>query len=84
MKLNHNFNKNIESLINSSKSLSDWFEKNQEMMAYFDMTHPGCLHFENSLANYDTVVLGRMANGCLTWLETTFPNCCPLSVSTIT
>lgn len=73
MELNINFNKKISSLVNSSESLSNWFEKNQEMMAYFEMTHPGCLHFENTNANYDVKVLGRMANGTLTWLETNLP-----------
>lgn len=73
MELNINFNKKISPLVNSSKSLSNWFEKNQEMMAYFEMTHPGCLHFENTNANYDVKVLGRMANGTLTWLETNLP-----------
>lgn len=73
MELNINFNKIISPLVNSSESLSNWFEKNQEMMAYFEMTHPGCLHFENTNANYDVKVLGRMANGTLTWLETNLP-----------
>lgn len=73
MELNINFNKKISPLVNSSKSLSNWFEKNQEMMAYFEMTHPGCLQFENTNINYDVKVLGRMANGTLTWLETNLP-----------
>ena len=73
MKLDVNFKKEIEPLINSSEALANWFEKNQEMMAYFEMTHPGCLHFENTNANYDVKVLGRMANGCLTWLESNLP-----------
>ncbi len=73
MKLDVNFKKEIEPLINSSEALANWFEKNQEMMAYFEMTHPGCLHFENTNANYDVKVLGRMANGCLTWLESKLP-----------
>ena len=73
MKLDVNFKKEIEPLINSSEALANWFEKNQEMMAYFEMTHPGCLHFENTNANYDVKVLGRMANGCLTWLESKIP-----------
>ena len=73
MKLDVNFKKEIEPLINSSEALANWFEKNQEMMAYFEMTHPGCLHFENTNANYDVKVLGRMANGTLTWLETNLP-----------
>lgn len=71
MKLNVNFNKKIEPLINSSESLSDWFEKNQKMMAYFEMTYPGCSHFE--VANYDVKVLCRMASDALTWLETDSP-----------
>ena len=41
MKLDVNFKKEIEPLINSSEALANWFEKNQEMMAYFEMTHPG-------------------------------------------
>ena len=73
MELNINFNKKISPLVNSSESLSNWFEKNQEMMAYFELTHPGCLHFENTNANYDVKVLGRMANGTLTWLESNLP-----------
>ena len=73
MELNINFKRELEPLINSSESLADWFEKNQEMMAYFEMTHPGCLHFENTNANYDVKMLGRMASGCLTWLETKLP-----------
>ena len=70
MELNCNFKKRIEPLINSSEALSEWFEKNQDWMAYYELTHPGCLHFEDSIAQFDVVVLGRMANGCLRWLET--------------
>ena len=73
MELNINFNKKIEPLINSSEALSEWFEKNQERMAYYDLVHPGCNHFENSNANFDVKVLGRMANHSLTWLETEYP-----------
>ena len=75
MKLNINFNSKLAPLINSSEALADWFEKNQETMAYLELTHPNCLHFEdNSMASTDTKVLGRMANTCLVWLETTLPN----------
>ncbi len=42
-------------------------------MAYYELTSPGCLHFENSCASLDVKVLGRMANECLTWLETKTP-----------
>lgn len=69
MKLNINFNKKLEPLINSSEELSNWFEKNQEVMAYYELNHPGCLHFEGSSASFDVLVLGRMANACLSWLE---------------
>ena len=69
MELNQNFNKELEGTINSCQPLADWFERNQEMMAYFELTHKGCLHFEKSSANADVVVLGRMANAGLTWLE---------------
>ena len=72
MKLNINFNKKIEPLINSSEALSEWFEKNQEMMVYYELTHPSCNHFENSKANFDVKVLGRMANRSLNWLETEY------------
>lgn len=69
MKLNQNFNKELEGAINSCHPLADWFERNQETMAYFELTHKGCLHFENFSANADVVILGRMANAGLTWLE---------------
>ena len=71
MEININFNKKIEPLINSSEALIEWFSKNQEWMTYFELNHPGCLHFEDTIANYDIIVLGRMANSCLTWLEST-------------
>ena len=70
MILNINFDKKLEPLINSSEALADWFERNQEWMAYFELTRPGCLHFEkSSIAHYDIVVLGRMADGCLKCLQ---------------
>lgn len=69
MKLDQNFNREIEGAINSCQPLADWFERNQQLMAYLGLTHKGCLHFENSYANGDVVVLGRMANAGLTWLE---------------
>ncbi|MCM1371101.1 MAG: hypothetical protein NC181_04370 [Clostridium sp.] len=70
MKLNINFDPTLESTINLCKPLAAWFERNQETMAYFDLIHKGCLHFENSLmASADIKALGRMANAGLTWLE---------------
>ena len=74
MILDCNFNKKIEPLINSSYALTDWFEKNQNYMAYFELTSPGCLHLEEyPQASLDIKVLGRMASSCLTWLETDLP-----------
>ena len=69
MELNINFNKNLEKIINSYQPLRDWFDINQELMAYYELTHSGCTHFENSNANYDIKVLGRLANACLSILE---------------
>lgn len=70
MKLNINFNPTLESTINLYQPLADWFERNQEAMAYFEFTHKGCLHFENSsMASADVKALGRMASDALTWLE---------------
>ena len=73
MELNINFNKKLEPLINSDERLANWFERNQDWMAYFELTHPGCTHFEEGIASYDVKVLGRMANSCLTWLERKLP-----------
>ena len=61
MKLNHNFDENLEETINSCKPLADWFERNQDWMAYFELTHKDCLHFENTSVNTDVLALGRMA-----------------------
>ncbi len=70
MKLNINFDSNLESTINLYQPLADWFERNQEAMVYFEFTHKGCLHFENSsMASADVKALGRMASAALTWLE---------------
>lgn len=65
MILNDNFDKSIESIINTCKPLADWFERNQEQMAYFELTQPGCLHFEGTLVNDDILALERMANAAL-------------------
>ena len=73
MELNINFDKSLEETINSCQPLADWFERNQETMAYFELTHKGCSHFENSSANADVVALGRMANAGLTCLESKLP-----------
>ena len=71
MELNINFNKCIGWIIDKNKSLSDWFERNQKWMAYFGLTHAGCLHFENPnpYVHNDIRILGRMANAALTILE---------------
>lgn len=69
MELNINFKKQYEEIINANQQLADWFERNQGTMAYLELTHPGCLHFENSRAHTDNIVLGRIANAGLTSLE---------------
>ncbi len=69
MKLNSNFNPKIEPLVNSSKELSAWFSKNQDAMAYFGFTHPGCAFIDTDSANFDIVILGQMADVCLMCLE---------------
>ena len=69
MKLNENFDKSLEDKINLYEPLADWFQRNQEMMAYFKLTHSGCLHFEDSQASQDIIILGRLANAVFTYLE---------------
>lgn len=70
MKLNNGFNKKIEPIINSSTTLTEWFDKNQDMLSYYGLDHPGCLMYEQyDLADADLRTLGRMANHCLTVLE---------------
>ena len=66
--LNQNFDSNIESTILLCKPLADWFARNQETMAYFELTKPGCLHFEGTNAHPDIIALGRMTNAGLLWL----------------
>lgn len=66
--LNPSFDQNMEEIILLCKPLADWFERNQEAMAYFEFIKPGCLHFEGTHANHDVVALGRMANAALMWL----------------
>lgn len=66
--LNQNFDPSMEKTILLCKPLADWFERNQETMAYFEFTKPGCLHFEGSNTNHDVIALGRMANAGLMWV----------------
>lgn len=63
MEFNISFNKEIEYLISSCTPLVNWFERNQELMIYF----------EDENTNYDIKVLERMTNDSLTWLETKLP-----------
>ena len=62
MKLNHNFDKRLEKIINSYQPLADWFERNQETMAYFELTHKGCLHLTFPRASHDLITLSKMAD----------------------
>lgn len=50
MELNFNFNKSLESTINLCPPLADWFERNQDIMAYFELTHKGCVFEDSSMA----------------------------------
>lgn len=70
MGLNIKFDRHIGWIIDKNKSLYDWFERNQDLMEYYELTHAGCLHFEDStMASKNVHVLGRMANAALTILE---------------
>ena len=72
MTLDINFNEELEPIINSFEPLADWFERNQDTMAYFGLTHSDCLHLEDGIAHHDLVALGRMANAALNCLEENF------------
>lgn len=70
MKLDINFNPALESTINLCEPLANWFERNQETMAYFGFIHKKCLSSKNSsYGSTDFYVLNKMANAALTWLE---------------
>ncbi|MCI8331185.1 MAG: hypothetical protein HFE04_03710 [Bacilli bacterium] len=70
MILNSNFSPRVESVIIWNSELANWFVRNQEWLAYFELTHSGCLHFENSsFANNDVRILGRMANAAYRYIE---------------
>lgn len=69
MILDHNFDQSLESIINECLPLANWFERNQEQMAYFELTHPGCLHLEETYTRQDNIILGRMASAALTALS---------------
>ncbi len=69
MKLDINFDPSIESIINTCDPLAEWFSRNQESMAYLELTHANCLNFENSKASGDVRALSRMANAALSCLE---------------
>ena len=70
MILNEGFNKDIEPIINSSTTLTDWFDRNQDLLTFYGLDHPGNYMYERiDLKDDDIKVLGRMANHCLTVLE---------------
>ena len=72
MKLNNTFNNDIESLIKSSKTLSNWFENNQDSMEQYELLNPACLNYDNIFTNFDIHILGSMAKACLKWLQTPY------------
>lgn len=69
MKLDNNFDSRLESIINTCDPLANWFSRNQESMAYLELTHANCLNFEDSYAASDIKALSRMANAALICLE---------------
>lgn len=73
MKLNINFNKSLEKVINSYSPLAEWFEKNQETMAYFGFTTTTCVFPKNSFASLEVITLSRMASEAITCLQSPLP-----------
>ena len=70
MKLNINFDPKLEAVINLCPTLADWFERNQETLVYYELTHGGCNYIDtHPYATVDLKVLGRMANAGLICLE---------------
>lgn len=69
MILNNNFDHDLESIINTCQPLASWFSRNQDQMAYLELTKPGCLHLEGTYATHDIIVLGRMASAALIYLS---------------
>lgn len=53
----------IETLIKSSRELTEWFDRNMPVIEYYGLTKDDCLKFENG-KNYDLMILGRMLNAC--------------------
>ncbi len=62
-KLSEKVDGEIETLIKSSKELTEWFERNMPIIEYYGLTEEDCLKFENG-NNYDLMILGRMLNAC--------------------
>ncbi len=69
MKLDRNFDPKLEDIINTCEVLADWFERNQEQMAYYELTHVGCTSFESPFFSNDVIALGKMSNAGLMCLE---------------
>ncbi len=70
MKINSNFNPSLEPVINSYPPLADWFERNQNSMAYYQFFNSDCLHFkESKFASFQVKTLGEMAHAGFIELE---------------
>lgn len=69
MKLNANFDQTLETLINSSKALANWFEENQGEMTNHHLDHVNCSIFLPEDMSADLTVLAKMADECLYWLD---------------
>lgn len=74
MKLNINFKKEYEEIINANQELADWFERNQKTMVHLDLTDKDCTDYEdNPFATQKDIVLGKMSKTGLKWLEDLLP-----------
>lgn len=70
MILNSNFSPLVDNVITFNCELREWFVRNQDWLSYFELTHAGCLHFEEyENASHDIRVLGRMANAAHQCIE---------------
>lgn len=63
MKITSNFDPSLEPVINSYPPLADWFERNQNSMAYYEFINSNCLHFQKApFTPFQIQILGEMAH----------------------
>ena len=77
MKLDKNFSnyEYLEKIINYYQPLADWFERNQDLIVYLELTKKEyCLIYENNqFISNDIKMLGKMTYICFCSLELPFP-----------